>query len=281
MKVDTKKLVWQRERSAYTFDQYATIPKQMAHRLIQDLKKKIPNANRILELGSGTGYLTGLLLEYYPQAEVFAIDWSEKMIHKAYETLPPTDRVLFLIGDLENMDLSQWAPFDIIVSNSVFHWLNRPDHSLRSWMDLLVDGGWIYATMYGPETFQEFRQLYQMVEERMGLIPSQNMGCLRCADAWKRLFQEAQAVDIQIKEMWYRQSFTDCRSFLQSVKAVGDSYSQNPYNLILQRRILLEVMRRYDFAYRMREGVYATYHLIEIKAKKKERRSGQFLSTQI
>lgn len=281
MKLDKKRLVWQRDRSASMFDQYATIPKQMAHRLIRDLKQQIPKARKILELGSGTGYLTGLLLEHYPQAEVVAIDWSEKMVQQASQTLPPNDRVLFLIGDLENMNFSQWAPYDLIVSNGVFHWLDTPERSLRKWLDLLVGGGWMYATMYGPETFQEWRQLYQLVEERMGYIPTQEGISLRSADGWEELFQKVKEIDVTTREIWIRQGFSDCRSFLQSVKAVGDSYSDNPYNLIVQRRILLEAMRRYNSAYRMREGVYATYHLIELKAMKRERRPKQFLSSQI
>jgi len=281
MKLDKKRLVWQRDRSASTFDQYATIPKQMAHRLIRDLNRQVPKARRILELGSGTGYLTGLLLKQYPKAEVVAIDWSENMVRLAAQTLPPSDRVLFLVGDVEKTDFGQYAPFDLIVSNGTLHWLESPRLSLRRWMELLKGGGWVYATMYGPETFQELRQLYQSVEKGMGISSHEHFLHLRSATGWEELFQEANGTDVTTREVWIRTEFPDCRAFLQSVKAMGDSYSASPHNLVLQRRLLLEVMRKYNLAYRARKGIYATYHLIELKAKKAERSPKHSLSSQI
>ncbi|TRY16574.1 malonyl-[acyl-carrier protein] O-methyltransferase BioC, partial [Geobacillus sp. LEMMJ02] len=50
---------------ATTYDQFANVQKKMAHELI---KRIVHPPKTILEIGCGTGYLTKLLHDAYPQA---------------------------------------------------------------------------------------------------------------------------------------------------------------------------------------------------------------------
>jgi trans-aconitate 2-methyltransferase len=82
------------------------------------------SASQVVDLGCGTGDLTLVLAERWPEARVTGVDSSEAMIAEATRRQVP-DRVRF-----EQADLAEWAPsapVDVIVSNAALQWL--PDHA--------------------------------------------------------------------------------------------------------------------------------------------------------
>jgi ubiquinone/menaquinone biosynthesis C-methylase UbiE len=73
----------------------------------------------VLELGCGTGTLTALLAERYPEARLTAIDASPEMIQIARGRLPD-DRVSFEVSLFEELSLPERS-FDLIASNMSLH----------------------------------------------------------------------------------------------------------------------------------------------------------------
>lgn len=276
MKISKERLSRQFDRSASTYDEHATIHKHMAHRILLSLKEQIPDPGKILEIGCGTGYLTQLIIDHYPQAMVTAVDISQKMIEMAKEKLVSTSPVQFMVGDAERMDWVKQGPFDLIVSNATLHWLNTPLQSISNCFQALKPDGWLVASTYGPDTFHELSTIFQRVELELGLEPVQHHMTLRTAEEWERLMKEAGFPEVNTVECWQRFTYKDCRYFLQSIKAMGESYSEASHNLTLTRTVLMEVMNKYNLAYRVREGVYATYHLIQLKAQKQNIPSPSF-----
>lgn len=93
---------------------------------------------QVVDLGCGTGDLTLVLAERWPQARVTGVDSSEAMVAEATRRAAP-ERVRF-----ELADLAQWqpsAPVDVLISNAALHWL--PDHPalLSRLVSLLAPGG--------------------------------------------------------------------------------------------------------------------------------------------
>lgn len=95
---------------------------------------------RVLELGSGTGYLTEKIIEKNPGAKVTCIDMTPEMIGIAMrkETLK---NVEFIEGDFRNV----WpnGKFDLVISTLCFHHLPDKDREEVTKMirDSLADGG--------------------------------------------------------------------------------------------------------------------------------------------
>ena len=75
---------------------------------------------RILDLGAGTGMLSGFVLDAYPESEVTLFDGASLMLEKARESLG-TDRVEFVEGDLY-AELPD-GPWDAVVSALAIHHL--------------------------------------------------------------------------------------------------------------------------------------------------------------
>jgi len=82
-----------------------------------------------LDLGAGTGLLSELLLDRFPEATLTAIDISEKMAEQASRRLARFgERVRIVIADYSRIDLPQ--PTDAVVSALSIHHL--ADHEKRT-----------------------------------------------------------------------------------------------------------------------------------------------------
>lgn len=81
--------------------------------------------SRIVDLGCGSGAVTLLLAQRWPQAAIFALDGSTEMLAAARGKAGATGIEWHLV------DLARWRPpesFDLVFSNAALHWLS--DHSV-------------------------------------------------------------------------------------------------------------------------------------------------------
>lgn len=87
-----------------------------------DLVARIPDRSykTICDLGCGTGDLTGILSEQWPEARVLGVDSSREMLLAAEQAGVP-DRVDFTPGDIVTWRPAE--PQDLIVSNATFQWI--------------------------------------------------------------------------------------------------------------------------------------------------------------
>jgi len=82
-------------------------------------------APSILDMGAGTGLLSALLLERYPDAEITLLDLSEKMLAVAQERFSGKTNVRFRTGDYAQVDLG--GPYDLVCSALSIHHLESGD----------------------------------------------------------------------------------------------------------------------------------------------------------
>jgi ubiquinone/menaquinone biosynthesis C-methylase UbiE len=81
----------------------------------------LPSPHRVLDLGTGTGFVARALAELYLDAEVVGIDLSPRMIDEARLRLPPAvvDRVSFEVGDAVALDWPDGAFELVVLSNMI------------------------------------------------------------------------------------------------------------------------------------------------------------------
>lgn len=251
-----------------TYDQYASVQKQMAHQLIQHLQKCEQPVKRICEIGCGTGYLTHYLTKQYPEAELVAIDLAPQMIETA-KTRVTSPNVQWIVGDAEDLQQYVSDQFDLIVSNATIQWLSNPQETIRSWVESLHPDGWLVSSTFGKGTFQELATLFQKVEIELEIEPSQHHLTMYSLQLWKQIWEQAGFCSVEAKEDYQRAMYADCRTFLQSIKATGANYSETKPQLPVNRHLLPRVMEEYNRIYQMGSQVYATYHLLYLYGQKK------------
>lgn len=104
--------------------------------LVARLEMESPQ--RILDLGCGSGALTATLLNLYPSAQILGIDSSPEMLADAFPRSVP-GRLRFEEGDCSTFEPQE--PYDIIVSNAVFQWLDAPLPVVTRLAGSLTKGG--------------------------------------------------------------------------------------------------------------------------------------------
>lgn len=104
----------------------------------------IEPGSAVLEIGCGTGQLTGMLLER--GLRVTAIDPGDRMIARARDQLLDVGEVQFVNERLEDASLPD-AHYRAVFSASAIHWVD-PDVSWRKMADALVDGGSVALVSY-------------------------------------------------------------------------------------------------------------------------------------
>ncbi len=99
----------------------------------------------VVDVGCGSGELTGLLAQRWPTAVVEGIDSSPEMIEAA-----DAPGVTFTVADAAN-----WQPtsdVDVVVSNAVLHWIPRHQELMAQWAAALPSGGWLAVQV--PRNFE-------------------------------------------------------------------------------------------------------------------------------
>jgi len=105
---------------------------------VRDLVAAIPNrdAKTLIDLGCGPGNSTEVLAAAFPDASVMGIDNSSDMIAAARKRLPG---VRFELADVTSWNDA--GPFDVILSNAVFQWVEGHETLFPRFVSRLSDGG--------------------------------------------------------------------------------------------------------------------------------------------
>ena len=103
-----------------------------------DLLARVPldNAAEILELGSGPGNGTALLVARFPKANIIGVDDAPDMLAQARRALP---KAKFIQADLR--DYTPHDPPDLIFANAVLQWLPGHETLIPRLARLLKPGG--------------------------------------------------------------------------------------------------------------------------------------------
>lgn len=144
-------------RSMDSYEENAVVQKIIAGRLVTVTREYLgEKPDRVLELGCGTGILTGMIREVFPDARVQVNDLVPEMCVQTAERygIPEVD---CYPGDAECVDFP--GKYDLILSASTFQWFMQPEATLRKLRDCLQPGGMFVFSTFGLRNLEEVRTL--------------------------------------------------------------------------------------------------------------------------
>ncbi|RKY42765.1 MAG: malonyl-[acyl-carrier protein] O-methyltransferase BioC [Candidatus Makaraimicrobium thalassicum] len=243
-------------KNAKSYDDHAAVQSRCAERLIELIRGE--RFSRILEIGCGTGIYTRLLRDKYGDAEMTALDISEDMIGVARKKFPAGD-VSFRVADGEQMAMDGKA--DLITSNASFQWFEDLCGTLELFAEALADGGVLCFSMYGPETFKEFRDVLESHFGRHRRLSSSRFICreemeIILAKYFKRF---------ELAEERFTADFSSIWDFLRDVKHSGSRGEGLENDLFLGRDAIREMEKTYIEKF---NRIVATHHVYFCKARK-------------
>jgi malonyl-CoA O-methyltransferase len=241
-------------RSANLYDKYSKVQQLSASRLIKSTGGN--SLSKILEIGCGTGNYTLLLKKRFLGARIMAIDISAGMIEVAKRKLSKGG-IDFMVGDGEEHIADE--RFDLITSNSCFQWFNKLAVALEKYRGMLVNGGEISFSIFGPQTYQELNTVIKLYFNgssitSAGFIPRHRLEALL-----KRNFSS-----VELSELRYKRTFRGLETLLKEIKYSGTRGNGLPKGLYLSRMLL----KKMEDEYLKRFGsIYATYHIFICRGK--------------
>ncbi|MGQ9658915.1 MAG: malonyl-ACP O-methyltransferase BioC [Thermochromatium sp.] len=162
------------ERAAADYDRVAVLQREMADRLLGRLDYIRLAPQRILDLGTGTGYAIDLLTRRYPKARVLALDFAYRMLLQARRRGFWWRRPLCLCADVESLPLADHS-VDLIVSNAALQWCNDLERTFGECLRVLRPGGLLMFTTFGPDTLKELRWAWSQVDQYSHVNPFLDM----------------------------------------------------------------------------------------------------------
>jgi len=138
--------------------------RRVYRRFVTDLVASVPPNTRLLDVGTGPGYLLGCLARERPDLSLFGLDLSHTMVAGGRRRLrqwAPEARVHTVVGDAQELPL-KGESFDHLLATFSFHIWQDPIRAASEIVRVLKPGGraWIYEMNrdVNREQLREFAQ---------------------------------------------------------------------------------------------------------------------------
>jgi malonyl-CoA O-methyltransferase len=233
--------------AAPDYDGQARVQREVADRLAARIALlDLPSVPRVLEIGCGTGFLTGALAETGLGGEWLVTDIAPEMVERCRARLGAPQHgpsLEFAVLDGEHGTPGD-GPFDLICSSLAVQWFDDAPAALARMAGWLAPGGHLMVTTLAPGSFGEWRAAH----EAEGITPG--TPAFAPVDAFAALSPASLTVERQVER------HPDPRAFLRAVKAIGAGTS-HPSHRPLGPTQLRRVMTRFA-----QSGCEVTYEVV-------------------
>ncbi|HEX4859520.1 MAG TPA: malonyl-ACP O-methyltransferase BioC [Usitatibacteraceae bacterium] len=157
---------------AADYDAHAVLQREIGARLMERLDLVRLQPQRILDLGSGTGFATRAAMERYPDAQVIAVDIAPAMLAAARtRAAAPTllnrffarrSKLAYLCADAEALPLAAES-FDLVLSNLTLQWCDA-ERVIAEAQRVIAPEGLVMFTTFGPDTLKELRAAFRAAD---------------------------------------------------------------------------------------------------------------------
>jgi malonyl-CoA O-methyltransferase len=182
------------DHAAATYDAHAVLQREVCERLLERLDFMTLQPDRVLDVGSGTGYGLAHLRARYAQAELSALDIAPAMLAAARARLPQpgwAQRILqrltpYVLGTARARDGIPWghpsplthllcadmdrlplAPnsMNLVWSSLALQWAHDLEATLKGFHQVLAPGGLLMFATFGPDTLKELRAAFTSIDD--------------------------------------------------------------------------------------------------------------------
>ncbi len=208
------------------------------------------SAQRVLDLGCGTGYWSKRLATRYPTARVTGLDIAPGMLEHA--RAQHGDSISWQQGSAESLPLPASA-FDLVFSNLAIQWCRDSLAVMHALYRVLTPGGQALITTLLPGTLSEVAFAWQRPD---ALLRTPERGVLETAIRKSGLLASYQST--QVETLFY----PDVKAVMASIKGVGAQVARP--HATLTRADLAAATARFE---QLREprGLPVSYHCLTLQ----------------
>ncbi|MEA1996321.1 MAG: methyltransferase domain-containing protein [Gemmatimonadota bacterium] len=272
--VNKKILALHFSKSAGNYEALAGLQREIAFQLVEwaykDGNKPIGmrrdnSIEMVLDLGCGTGFLTGFLEKVIQPESFVALDLAHGMLEEARANGPQLGVPAgFIRADGEKLPFAPGS-FDLVASSTAFQWFSSLEESLADIYEVLRPGGRVLLATLGRGTLHELKESFRTAAGQMGIrLAAERYGPpMTGAPELRDCLEQAGFREVKLKEQVKLEFYPCAREFLLSLKKRG---SNNPsfrrMSLPVERTLLRKMIHLYDSRFRVDGRVYASYEVI-------------------
>ena len=251
------------ERAAATYDAAAVLQNEICGRMLARLDYIRLDPALILDAGSGTGNALDGLLERYPRARAVALDLALAMARRSRSRRPWWKRLLdggrarvaAVCGDIERLPLAPGSA-GMVWSNLALQWIAEPKQAFAELHRVLVPGGLLLFSSFGPDTLKELRAAFAGVDRHTHVHRFMDMH-----DVGDRLIECGFADPVMDMEV-VTLAYGDVRALMRDLKAIGARNATRGRRGGLAGKSLLEQVARNYESHRREGKLPATFEVV-------------------
>ncbi|HEY0340120.1 MAG TPA: malonyl-ACP O-methyltransferase BioC, partial [Steroidobacteraceae bacterium] len=207
------------DRASASYEAAAVLQARVADELISRLEPFNFTPGVILDLGAGTGRMTGELKRRYRRSLVVALDLAPGMLREARRHQSFFRRFERVCGDATRLPIAD-ASVDVVVSSLMLQWCNPPDPAFTEIRRILKPNGLVAFSTFGPDTLRELRTAWAEADEGTPHIynhVNHFTDMHDVGDALVRAGLSEPVLDVDRMQVTY----TDSIALMRDLKAIG------------------------------------------------------------
>jgi malonyl-CoA O-methyltransferase len=189
----------------------------VANELLERLEPFQFKPSVVLDLGAGTGRLTGDLKRRYRRALVIALDLAPGMLREGRRHQQFFRRFERVCGDAMRLPIAAQS-VDVVVSSLMLQWCDPPDQVFAEIRRILKPEGFFAFSTFGPDTLRELRSAWAQADGARAynhvnhFVDMHDIG-----DALVRAGLSEPVLDVDRMELTY----PDTLALMRDLKAIG------------------------------------------------------------
>jgi malonyl-CoA O-methyltransferase len=150
--------------ASQSYEQAAVLQREVCNRLLERLADIGKPAQRILDVGAGTGTSVRALQQHYPDAECVAVDFAHTMLLELKHHDDLIRRPQLVCADAASLPFAA-SVFDLVFSSLTFQWCDDPAVVFNEVKRVLAPQGLLLFATLGPDTLYELRNSWAEADD--------------------------------------------------------------------------------------------------------------------
>ncbi|MDD5321164.1 MAG: malonyl-ACP O-methyltransferase BioC [Methylococcales bacterium] len=245
--------------ASVTYDSVALLQRTVGKELLHSVDTT-KLTGTLLDLGCGTGFLTGELLEHASHETTIALDIALSMLQTTQSKLADKCNIIYVCADAERLPLAGQS-IDGVYSNLALQWCRNLEAVFTGIKRVLKPDGQLVFSTFGPQTLHELKGAWAAVDHY------NHVNAFYSEAQLKHFLQQAGFKNCQIKSKLYTSRYDSVWTLMQELKHLGAHHViANRNKKITTKAAMQQMIAAYE-KHRISDKIPATFEVISVIAK--------------